>query len=959
MMRRIFSFLLCLSALRASAQNFPVSGRLLDENKLPLPGATVAIQQVWGDPVAQTISDTSGKFIFPNIEKGGYSLNIKLLGFLEYKKQITLRTTALELGDILLKPDPNVLKTAEISAKAPLAVEKGDTTEFNAAAFKVMKDADAQDLIEKLPTVTTENGTVKAQGETVQQVLVDGKPFFGNDPSAALKNLPAEAIEKVQIFDAQSEQSQFTGFSDGNTVKTINIVTKSNMRNGQFGKAYAGYGYEDKYQLGGNINYFDGDRRLSFIGMSNNINVQNFAAEDILGAMGGSTGGGRGGAMMGGGRGGMMGGGGGRPMGAMGGNAGGLGDFLVRPSGGISTTHAAGLNYTDKWGKKTEVTGSYFFNFGHNDTESELYREFVNSEFGSENYSENTVSESDNINHRLNFRLEYKIDSSNSIMFRPRLTIQDNSSLSNTLGATVSGGQEINNSNFRLNSSLDGLNTSASLLWRHKFAKKGRTFSLDVSPGYAPKNGTYLLQSYNTFNRPIIGLRRDTLDQQTQLEASSWNIAGNAEYTEPIAKNQQLLFNYRYSFQQEESDRLLRDWLEATGKYSELNERLSNVFSNDYTTQQAGAGWTYSKKVNLSTRVNTQWATLTNYQTFPLNRDFTQTFFNVLPSASLRYNVDRSKSLRINYNSNTRLPSVDQLQNVVNNTNPLQLIVGNSNLKQSVQHNFFLNYRQSNTKKATTFFAMLGGGLTDNYIANSLTFASRDNPLLQNLDILPGAQLNQPLNLNGYYTARSFVSYGLPIKKIKCNLNLDLNYSYSRIPSRINNENNFANNQVRGVGITLASNISDKIDFTLSTRPSWTVTENSLNTAPNTEFLNLNNRLRFNWIIWEGFVLRTDLSHNHYAGLTDQYNQSFVMWNAALGKKLFKNERGEIALAINDILNQNRNIQRSVSEAYTEDVQTNALTRFVMLSFTYNLRHFNTGKQATKKPAMERPWERF
>lgn len=235
-----------------------------------------------------------------------------------------------------------------MESTVPIAQQKGDTTEFNANAVKVLRDATSEDLVSKLPGVTTENGAIKAQGENVTQVLVDGKPFFGNDPTAALRNLPAEVIDKVQIFDQQSDQAQFTGFQDGNTTKTINIVTKKGMNNGQFGKVYSGYGYQDKYQLGGNINVFDGDRRISFIGMSNNINVQNFSVDDILGVMGVPGGNFRNAMMMMGGR--MMGGGGGGRGG--GGGGGGSMDFLVRPQGGIATTHALGINYSDKWGKK-------------------------------------------------------------------------------------------------------------------------------------------------------------------------------------------------------------------------------------------------------------------------------------------------------------------------------------------------------------------------------------------------------------------------------------------------------------------------------------------------------------------------------------------------------------------------------------------------------------------------------
>lgn len=923
------------------AQSFSITGKVVDDTNAPLPGATVSLQHPWGEAFKNTISTADGSFTLSGVGKGGYVVVINMLSFKPLKKQLTLTTANVQLGALQLEPDAVVLEGVEIKTNVLPSQQKGDTTEYNSGAFKVMKDANADELIEKLPTVTVENGTIKAQGENVTQVLVDGKPFFGNDPTAALKNLPAEVIDKIQIFDQQSEQAQFTGFQDGNTTKTINIVTKTNMRSGQFGKVYAGYGYEDKYQLGGNINYFDGDRRISLLGMSNNINVQNFAVDDILGAMGSGGGGNRG-------RGGGPGGpGGGRPGG------GGTGDFLVRPSGGIATTHALGVNYSDKWGAKVEVNASYFLNKSNSDAISDTYRQFINNTETTQYYTENNLSNSDNLNHRLNARIEFKLDSFNTLLLRPRLTLQQNDGVSALAGQTTLGSQLLSQTENNFRSNYDGANFNNSLLWRHRFAKKGRTMSLDLSSDYAPKNGLSNLQSQDQYySGPGIS---DSLDQRATLDVNSWNMAGNLEYTEPLGEFSQLLLNYRASYQQEASDKLTYDFFEPDQGYTLLNEPLSNVFSNDYVTQQAGAGYNFSKgrDLNFNARLNAQWAELDNDKTFPQPAQFSQKFFNLLPSAMLRYSLDKQRNVRIFYRSNTQLPSVDQLQDVVNNSNPLQLRVGNPNLKQTFQQNLFIRYQASNPEKSTTFFAMAGGGFTNAYIANATYLAGSDHPIFQQYDVQPGAQISRPVNLDGYYNMRSFVSYGRPVKWIKTNVNIDVSYNYSRTPGLLNDALNYANNHAAGVGVTFASNISEKIDFTLSARPVWNKVTNSLQSGGNSEFLNMSSRFKFNWIIFEGFVLRSDLAHSLYSGLSDGFNQNFWLWNLAVGKKLFKNERGEIALAVNDLLKQNRNIQRTITETYTEDVQTNALQQFFMLSFTYNLRNFNTGKQATPKGEFE------
>lgn len=948
-MKKFLLFLLLSAPVWLLAQNFKLSGTIADDAGLPLPGAVVVLQYPWGEVVKNSATDAQGQFQFNSVGKGGYKLQASFLGFDALTKEVTIKDKDIALGLLKLTANATLLKEAEIKDKLTMAVQKADTTEFNAGAFKVMKDATTEDLLQKIPSVTVENGQLKAQGETVQQVLVDGKPFFGNDPSAAIKNLPAEVIEKVQLFDAQSEQSQFTRFNDGNTVKTINIVTKNGLKTSQFGKVYAGYGHKEKYQAGGNINFFDGNRRISILGMSNNINIQNFSTDDILGAMGGGNSG-RGG---GGGRGGM-GGGGGR-----GGGGRGYGDptseFLVQPTGGIAKTNATGLNFTDKWGTKTEFSGSYFFNNSITNATTVTARQYFTSDGeANELYDENNTAYSNNTNHRVNIRLEYKPDSMNTWTLRPRLTLQKNHGNSAIFGETNRAGVVQNNADNRYGSDLTGANFTNNLIWRHRFQKQGRTVSIDFSQGYAPKKGNSELLAVNQYFLTT-QTRIDSLDQQSALDINSWNAAANVEYTEPLGKKGQVNLSYRTSIQQEDSDKKTYDYSPASESYNALNSPLSNVFSNDYRTQQAGLGYQHnvSKDISFSGTVRGQWATFVNDQTFPKTANFDHQFFNILPSGSIRYTFDKNRNFRLFYRASTQLPTVTQLQNVVDNSNPLQLSTGNPDLVQSEQHNVFMRYQGSNPTKSTTLFAMLSGSLTKDYIGNSTFFANKDNPIFTNLDILPGAQLTQPVNLSGQYSARSFLSYGMPLKGLKTNLNFDAGWNYSRSPGLINEVKNITNSHTFSAGLTFASNISENLDFTLSLRPALTRTTNNLQTDFNSQNLSQNSRFKFSWLFYKGMIIRSDITHQLNSGLSDGFNQNYWLWNIAFGKKVFKNQRGELALSINDVLNQNRDIRRTVTEVYVEDVRTNALTQFVMLSFTYNLRNINTGKKATESPRQE------
>jgi len=190
---------------------------------------------------------------------------------------------------------------------------------------------------------------------------------------------------------------------------------------------------------------------------------------------------------------------------------------------------------------------------------------------------------------------------------------------------------------------------------------------------------------------------------------------------------------------------------------------------------------------------------------------------------------------------------------------------------------------------------------------------------------------------------RAYSTYGFPVKAIKSNLNIDFTANYSRTPGLINEELNFSNNTNTGIGLTFSSNISERVDFTLSARSNYNFVRNTLQTSSNTNYLNQRTKLKFNWILGDGFVVRTDLTHDFYDGLEEDFDQNYLLWNISIGKKLFKDDRGEISLTVFDLLKQNNSLTRNVTEIYTEDIQINVLQQYVMLNFKYDLRHFRNG----------------
>ncbi|MCC5944542.1 MAG: TonB-dependent receptor [Bernardetiaceae bacterium] len=912
-------------------RSIQVQGRVLDaSDNSPLVGANVLLLNM-RDSSRQglAITDENGLFGFSDLRRGDYIIQISYIAYQTQLLKLEARNATV-LADIKLKPTTQDLAEINIEEKLPIAIQKGDTTSFNADAFKTQQNASAQDLLEKMPGVVVENGEVKAQGETVQKVFVDGKPFFGDDPRLALQNLPAEVIDKIEIFDGQSEQSQFTGYDDGETKKSINIVTKKDMRNGQFGKVYAGYSPTGEYIAGGNLNFFNGDRRISIIGLSNNINQQNFSGEDLLGAVGGGGGRGRGGRGRGGrGRGGFN----------AGGNA---NDFLVGQQNGINTTHSFGVNYSDSWGEKTQVNASYFFNAKGNQNREFINREYFLEADSSQFYDENNISESQNFNHRLNFRMEHKFSRNTSLIFTPTLSLQQNEAtqsqdLRNFLGREAIA---LNEGENLLNSLGNGLNTNNNLLLRHRFGKRGRSLSLNLGGGYQHNYSEGSLLANNIFYEAE-NIRRDSINQTNEILNTGYNLSANLVYTEPLGEGGNLQFSYRTRYNQNDADRQINNFDPFEQRYSRLDSLLSNTFENRYLTNSLGTGYRLRKgNLNLMVSTDFQVAQLSGDQVFPFEAQTNRNFYNVLPRAMLRYKISDEKNLRLFYRTSTNAPSLTQLQNVIDNSNPLLLQTGNQDLDQSYTHRFVFRYSSNNMDKASSFFAYLSASLTQNYVTNASLIARRDTVLSEGITLFQGGQLIRPVNLDGNHSLNAFYAYGKPIKMLKSNLNFNGGLSYNRLPGLINEQLNFSNNYNLSQGITLSSNISERVDFTVSYRASYNIVRNSLQSQLNNDFFSQATNAKGIWIFGKVFLLEANATHQLFRGLSQEFNQSFMLLTLSAGKKIFKNERGEIKATVFDVLNQNNNIARNVSEIYVEDIRSLVLNRYAMLVFTYNIRHF-------------------
>ena len=909
----VFNFLILLSA----QSQVTVTGSVLDKTGSTLPGATIKVMGKDSSFITGVSTEVDGSFSVSLPAGQTYIFRFIYLGYADQFKKTLLGDQPVSLGKITLRETAQTLSEVEVKTTQVRGEQRGDTTAFNAGAFKTNPDATAEDLIKKMPGITSDNNGLKVNGETVQKVLVDGKPFFGDDPNAAIKNLPAEIIDKVEVFDKMSDQAQFTGFNDGDQQKTINIVTKKGKNVGQFGKAYGGYGTDDHYNAGATLNSFKDKQRISVLLLSNNINQQNFSLSDITGAMGSS-------------------GSNGSRTGAPGG-AGGASSLLTTPQNGITATQSAGLNYSDQWGKKITVSGSYFFNYSDNKNSSSNRRNYY-----TDNHLVNdqtTTTETFNHNHRLNFRFEYNIDSANKLTLVPSLNYQSNTSNSLLLGSNSILDAVVKSTNTRsdiLNNGYDFIN---SILYQHKFKKVGRTISLNISTQLSERNNDGSYDSHNVDNDTSV----TSLDQHFKTYGNTKKIAPNLIYTEPLGKFTQVQLSYNPSYTSGQSNKTTDDFNPVAMTYDNFNATLSNKYENVYTTQRGGLGYKYRKnKMNLSFGADAQSSVLTGNQTFPVPFNINHSFQNILPNAMLNYRFSKIKNLRVYYRATTNIPSLTQLQNVLNISNPLQISTGNQGLKQTFENNLNIRFGGFNPKTSRNAMLFINANYTNNYISNATYILNRDSTI-QNYKVKAGSQLTKPLNLNGYYYARGFFVYGFPLAAIKSNLNFNGGLTYNHTPSLINGSLNYSNSYVTNGGVFIGSNMSEKVDFSVGYSAGYTIIKNSVQKQSDNSYFNHTATFKLNWIFWKGFVLNTDLTHTLYNGLSQSYNQDYFLWNAYIGYKFLKNKALEAKVTVFDILNQNRSIGRNVTGQYTEDYYTTVLKRYGMFTITYTIRNFKNG----------------
>ena len=910
-MKKILPVLLCLLSAAAFAQKTNLRGQVLDTARVALPSATVMLLAPADSSLVNFgVSNSKGFFEVKGISRGRYLLKITFVGYSPFFRSVeTNGEPDLDLGPIAMLPLTQQLAELVVQGeKNPVTVKK-DTIEFNADSFKVKTNATVEDLLKKLPGVEVEtDGSIKAQGEQVQRVMVDGREFFGRDPKLATRNLPADAVDKVQVYDKKSDQAVFTGIEDGQREKTINLELKEEKRKGAFGTLMAGAGTEDRFQARASVNKFGKRKQLSFLGMGNNVNEQGFSVDDYMNFSGGSQ------QLMGGG-------GGGRFTLNFGGDNQGVPLNFGGHQNGIVTNYAGGVNFNKDINTKTQLSTSYFYSHVDQDLSTDLTR--VNYlPAGNYGFSQQTRQLNLNNNHRANLVLDHKLDSSNSLKLTANISYNESEqTLASRSESRLPDGSLQNTSDRATFQQSAATVLNSNLLWRYRFAKKGRFLTTNLTFGLGLTDSDGNQQSANAFfgNQPE---QVDILQTNTQ-ENTNYTYAATITYTEPLGNRKYLEANYTFRSNINDFDRQVYD---EQGGNLIFNPQLSNIYTSNFLFNRPGLNFRLNRqKFNLTVGGSYQMTSLTGDLELQ-NVQIDRTFENFLPSARFNYDFSSFKHLRLDYETSMQEPTIRQLQPVVDNSDPLNLYVGNPELSPSYQHRMTANFTTFDPGKFVNLFAFLTATYNKDAITNSQTV---DPQTLQSL--------TQPVNTDYAMVLTGNVNFGFPIKKLKSRINIGPTANRSRSVNLLNGQENVIRQQTAGGTVRYNFTYKEILTLDLSANLSHQQTLYDFANQQDQVFFNKTYSAEFNLNFLKNYALNSSFNYFIYNSQTTDFEEIIPLLDVSISRFILKNKTGELKLGVVNLLDQSQSVSQTATSNYYQQQVTNNLGRYFMLSFTYAL----------------------
>ncbi|MEM9856771.1 MAG: TonB-dependent receptor [Bacteroidota bacterium] len=911
---KFFALLLVFAPTVLIAQNPFITGRIVDSTQVGLPSASVVLLNK-SDSVMQSfaISNSEGSFKMAKVKPGEYILQASFVGYQTYSKLHTINANGNDLGNIELSENSTLLEGVAVTADRIPILINGDTVEYNSAAFKTKPNASVEELLKKLPGVEVDNdGNIKAHGEDVNKVLVDGKEFFGDDPKIATKNLPADVVNKVQVFDKLSDMAEFTGVDDGERNNTINLALKDDKKKGYFGKITGGYGTDERYMAKGNVNRFTKKMQLSTIAASNNINEQNFTFQDYMNFSGGL-------------------------QNMLSGASGGLGSTNSsllsrgRLQQGINTSHSGGLNFNYDFSKSTEISLNYFYNSVTNRLIRETARiNFLNNE--TFNSGDTTNNETQNYDHKANLKLKHSFSKEEDITFRSNVGFNNSEGNSETTSRTLTPEGALQNSRITSNNSnRDGFNVSGSLLYRKRFKKEGRSLTARINAAVSQNDGLSFLNSNNQFFVENM-VQTQLLNQQQQNDKEGFSYQGTLNYTEPLGKGKFVQLSYDRQNLSDDQSTLFFD-IENDGGLIP-NDLLTNAFVRDYMYDRPGVNFMINKKKsNLNIGVKAQNSELQG----TINTNDTKierSFQNLLPSLRWKYSFATSNRINFEYTTSVQEPSLRQLQPLVDNRNPFVIYRGNPDLKVEYAHRGRLNYSLFDSFSFTSLFITLRGSIIENKITN----ATRIDELLR--------QEVTPLNIDAEYQTNGYLSFSTPLKFIKSKINISGNTFYNRSELFINDGKNKVDRSINSIDISLENRKKTLVDLKIGGKLEFNSTRYSNNTELDQDFVNrtIYSDLSIDFLKTWNFT--TNFDYRIFEGDAFDNNISFPLWRAEISNSFGKLRRLTAKLSVFDILDENTGINRNSAFNFIQEQQINVLSRYFMFSLTYSLSAFGNGQKS-------------
>jgi hypothetical protein len=916
---RFFTFLAVLVCLAVAARaqtpgRSTVKATLIDSSGAVLPGATVMLLLPKDSSLVNFGRTTDkGTFEFRGVRRGAYLFKSSYVGYLPYQLEFTTADgDVTDLGTIRMKPIAKELFEVVIkTAKAPLSI-RGDTIEYNASSFKVPPGSTVEDLLRRLPGVQIDQqGNIQAQGRDVKRVTVDGKEFFGGDPKAATKNLPADALSKVQIFDGKSEQARVTGIDDGKKEKTINLELKEDAKKGAFGKVTGGVGTQERAELKGNYNRFNQKEQFSVLGFGNNTNQTGVSWDDYQDFRGSQS----------------------FNFGddaTFGFSSGGRFISIDDDNMGVPISGRNGQGFSNNFGlgtnynyttKKTKLSTNYFYNQSKQALDATSRRESF-LERGSLVTTDTSTRINFNGNHRLGIRYEANLDSSNTLLLlvNGRLNGGDER-FSNRQYLTDS--LQLDRSFLNNRSDYDALVLSSSLIYRHKFKKKGRNFAASVSYNVNSSDGLGRQRSLNEFSTGTL-----QIDQRTETTSDRQEYRSSLLFIEPIAKRFYWETFYNVSLRLDEVDRNVFDRSELG---EQRNGGLSQYYTNRLTFNRLGTSMRYSHKgLNLSAGLAAQQfnqrGRFAPDQTAAEFSEVNRNFFNLLPNASINYDLKNNRYLYGGYSVDTRQPSTRDLQPVIDNSNPRFIQEGNPELLPALDHNVNLGFNKFNP--AT--FVNLYLGLNYTYHVNQIVYNQEVDSLL--------ITRTRPVNLSGGQNVGGYFGFGFPLKKTKATMNLNTSLNFGNSPIFINGIFNETTTENVNVGLRLDLTPSEKFTLYSSANVGVTNARYSINTTQNAQFFNQTYTADANAQLPKNFYLNANFNYRLFQNPRFGINQDVPILNLSAYKIFLKNKRAEVRLTAYDVLNRNLGVTQTANLNFVTTQQVRTLARYFMLSLTYNMR---------------------